>query len=1686
MLAEIISLYENYNILVEGDLYNNTEEATFYVTTSGMAALYAEGVSYRLSIGDVSSLVSYFSSSVDVDHLVYKVDPIVLNDISITYGTNNYNEYSCTPVISGSDVYASIDTSINYLCITHSGSVFVNVNNLYLYPTSINDTTFSGNGFLDSSPAFMVAPTAQELTIKNNSGIDRTYGISSSPFNGNAGLAVAVSSGTFYGPNEYGVKQAAFVPLSDISNSLCADTLDLFFDDWEKQISNKSYFVSSSDYYTMVVENQDSADYRRSAPWNSYTLSFFVSKTPFTPDQSFSFGLDIRIYDAPLENLLGAGATQRNNKFLVGFSDSYPIRDHSIFIDDNTYPSDDRTGRSMAAIWLGGKKQGTVYDDLYVGALANDRDFFSYRGYTNLDAERTKGSTSGEPLISSIKLEDLSSKVFRENSYNDGTERAPWRKLFITYDHLSHQVCYYIDSVLIAEQVFSRNAFSDKCHLFFGFDGLGGITIDMRNVFVKPNVVLYPYQLINNITLSSALDDTYSNGRQLIDGIYDEAVYSSAWLGRVYDTETCSISAALDSTFPIEAIRLRKPGISDTITVSGVSSPAARYSVKSLMLNFDTGDTRIAYFNDPTIDGVAGWDCSYLVTLSGTVEAVQGASAVSGTISSFYDRGSGDSIFVIDELEFYAVSGTRTTHINTYGDYPWYKGSFFNTAVNGDGLLAHYYSDVYDVSTKETCFDLVAGVDYGADNYVYDNTLSNIYYSYAESLFKREDSGSTNHSASLSVVASSKTASVWRRFDAVFDIKAVLFSFYANPQSGNMFEGKPDKWKLQKLKIGGSVSVDEDWIDILPISTPYGVSGDYYTYTSYLISNNDGEYYTSYINSMDSLGGYVDLPDTILAYKNRFNKLLSLSGFSTPVSNCYIELDSVCRTQAIRLVVADGYNDTSRNVGATGYSFKNFVCYSEKAIGVYTSPVLDVDSSFNTERIHVNAVVPSGVLNVLYRSSDYAPEYSYNSKYERWEDLGMPFSSLDEIPSIGTSVSLFSYGDDVYVFDDGIDRIITYTPSTNKWSYGDYFPEESSGESVFPDTRTRNPIIVLGDEIILAMQSSDGNVTNSSLFKYNKSANDVLYTGWEPFPYQRQPDAVYACLVGDGERYGYFLSKDGTITVFDKEDGSLDNGGRADMPLHGSSYREGFVASYNKGKIYVCGGSLGCTSSFDIYDIASDKWVSGPDMPFGLEYAWSLYSNGFIYVLPYYPASSFSAFMKYDIALEKWITLPTLSYNTQTSYLDVGSSWYGNHPVHNSYTLFDGDVIGFNTIRSDFRRFSTNRSTWSSGNRAFRDDSVWGSSFVWNNTISGSEFMPQHRYMQYKLVFELESPDMSAAVDDVTLVKAQEITLSSGVESNIYVKTDIDTDYDAITYCTVFDGDSSYYACSVENRGPAVVAPLSISSFTAVSGAETYTNNSMALLPDRGVGYIDYGIMSGYSIDSPDIYRIVSDDGYFWNKAEAVVLKGTEGVLDSDGACTPWVLNNGSYKMWYIGIANDGSTSILFNSSVDGISWGSSVLALSDSNYVYDEFTDVFGVFSPSVVFVDPYYYLLYEGENSNGVRSVFCCTSVDGISWYNSKPIITYSTLGLSGGKGVGSPCVVYDGGVFRLWLLEYTHYGNVVWYGTSYNVYNWADMAAVYGSYFRQEREKAVCTSVYAYINREGVDINKLITPSLKIYNG
>lgn len=1715
----------NYNIIKEGDVYNYTSFSTFDVTSSGLVSLYdgyLDETAFTLPVGEVFSIIVEFGEYYKVGNFKLYADSIGSEDITATYGLEYINEEEVSVSSSGIYFFGDISDSVGFLNITVSGSSQSSINQLVLESeenqyigfgtTSTGTNSFVGLGGV---PTGYFRPDPVSVDVYNEYPHEIDILVSVAPTGSGVDNYIYISDeedGNYYGLNEHGIKQPAFIEISDVDESLDLSSESELLDRWDFVVSSSSYIYADSGYLSLYVTNNYVPIYRKTSPYNGYCDAMLVSKNEFTANQSFTISLDVRVVDAALDNMEEVAGSVTPNKFLLGFTDSYPIREHY-----TNYPTKDRVGKSLAAVWLGAHRGSGESTDLFVGSAANDFDFDTYTGTTSFHTNRS--NANNHPILSDIGLEYLSEYVFNEMSYADGTSAAPWRTLKLSYDHRTRTVYYYFDNISLGQEQFSSSSFFEGCRMFFGYIGVGRFSIDMRNFTIEKNIIHKVSADHLEATASSNKGPSHLPSN-MVDGVYGKDYFINSWISDDSPEPGDYFHVTFSGAMDVDAVRVRYPGPSDSVSISGAVSSPPRYTLNSTTLLFDTGDERIIDFSSEVPDGMDGWDVSYMTTTSGTVEPVVGATSVSGVILTLNDRGESPektSVLCIDEIQFYSIVSevAPTACSSVSGTYPWSKGSFSN--VKHFGTSPSFELDdysFYDLSGSLDCSALIRYYDYDASSAILASSLwpiSAYTHHYFETAFMINGRDNTYSEGNI---YSGSSGWFWRFFEYPVTFGGIYVYILSGEDS---MSANIDSWKVQYLKDGQDPNDESSWEDIPPITQEYHTSGDYADYVDYLINNNDGEYYTDYIDALDFMtsNNPVELPDDLLCQRNSYNNpdyIRKANNLSA--AGIYVEFDGEYKTQGIKFIIGSGYEDKLKVIPASGYTISLFMCYGKNASGFYMSPVFDTGTKQNTERIFVDVDNYGGNSYSYYRSFPIPPTYRYDSSYERWETVCSPFGGMENISGwtpFFNGVDIAPVGDNIYFLGQNTTKTVVFNAKTGVWSWGAEYPAETTGQEILPDPLTTNNTQVVGNLIVCACTSDGGGGTRTSgLMKYYLTDNEYSYSGWEMFPYQRQVEAVYASMVSDGESRMFFFGRDGTVTVFYLGNGNLTTEDRSSMPLYGYSKREYFVPVYVDGKVYIFGGSTGNPGHgpgnvLDIYDVSLDLWTTGSSAPYSVEMSTAIHHDGYIYILPNAGTygAQYAVFMKYSIEGDSWTVLPHLGYNYRSHYLDSGAGFTGNFPILYRYFISGGYIYGFNYFNSilDFRRFKVDREEWVDGDLPIQDDLSWKNTgdIQWTEiTNSGIEYMPQDRYVQYKVVLEAHTED-TPILKNTTLVQPVRIgSVPSSGTGNFYVKTGvcIDDFYESwYTGFTAPNNSDDYYSSVLYARssnGYEYNKSLSSLYDVTISGSgDVFMYYDACVVKEGGcyemwASHVKMEGSESFDVTMGNIHKVTVSGGYRVYSKQHSLSYGAEGTYDTDSIYSPCVVKSGGeYKMWYTGVDSSSVHRILYTASTDGFSWDVPILSQDRGTAVLEPDADYLSSKKPSVLYSDGQYRMWYEGVDSLGVSSIIYCYSSDGTGWSGHSIVISKEDLNSKEVLGCGAPSVVLDLDTYKMWFIAYGKEEDVVYYAESTGGIVWSEFKRALARKHEGQYDFSKIVSINTIVDRSLLDVPTVHNGKIKIYN-
>lgn len=209
-------------------------------------------------------------------------------------------------------------------------------------------------------------------------------------------------------------------------------------------------------------------------------------------------------------------------------------------------------------------------------------------------------------------------------------------------------------------------------------------------------------------------------------------------------------------------------------------------------------------------------------------------------------------------------------------------------------------------------------------------------------------------------------------------------------------------------------------------------------------------------------------------------------------------------------------------------------------------------------------------------------------------------------------------------------------------------------------------------------------------------------------------------------------------------------------------------------------------------------------------------------------------------------------------------------------------------------------------------------------------------------------------------------------------------------------------------------------------------------------------------VENGEIFYSESPNGISWKKilpGAASVLSASKGTpnFDSEEIQSLTVLKDGgNFKMWYTGVQREKTPRIGYAVSSDGIHWikipGTSyrgaVLDVGEPDAI-----DEAGVSKPCVQKVGNEYFMWYEGKYlaKYPFQNAICLAkSNDGMKWerHTSNPVLAATVkIDIFDSRIVGSPSVLYDGKMFRMWYFG-SGYGENIGYAVSQDGRTWFRM--------------------------------------------
>lgn len=199
---------------------------------------------------------------------------------------------------------------------------------------------------------------------------------------------------------------------------------------------------------------------------------------------------------------------------------------------------------------------------------------------------------------------------------------------------------------------------------------------------------------------------------------------------------------------------------------------------------------------------------------------------------------------------------------------------------------------------------------------------------------------------------------------------------------------------------------------------------------------------------------------------------------------------------------------------------------------------------------------------------------------------------------------------------------------------------------------------------------------------------------------------------------------------------------------------------------------------------------------------------------------------------------------------------------------------------------------------------------------------------------------------------------------------------------------------------------------------------------------------SGFDGTTTRLGYATSPDGITWTKfaSNPIMDVGSVAAWDNSHLINPVVvMDDTTFKMWYMGADDEGFGRVGYATSPDGITWTKFA-----SNPVMD--IGPLGAFDQtsaipnSVIFDGTDYHMWYFGHNLNTGFRIGYATSTDGISWekFASNPILELGAPGSWDSNLNAQHSVLFDGTTFHMWF-EGSDGTFRIGYATSSNGTSW-----------------------------------------------
>lgn len=1644
----------NYNIIKEGDLINIPE--------GGIAALSDEQLHslYDGNITTISATVSGSPASVgiraeygeyyDICYVNYYTNESNIDNINIFYGVSlDYLDAAALSLESPGLYRGTVGTHAAYIEIRHTVSgTGADIYQIEVIAVKNESLGFGASKAGEIEYALLKHATVDTLSagvnripIFNNNNIDDIARIAVAPTFTKADDYIHLStslSGTYYGINDFGVSQPGPNHIPLVSDSMNSTTE--IHPQWEVRSPSQAHIITpTADGLLFDLVYGISTGSTSGQTTGIFSRGFFTAT-------SFTAEIEIRFLET-------RNPSVAKDLFFI-LTNGYPNPDVGY---KQAYSSDGRRGLSTGGVAMKPSGINIVPSTetltvmfRYADGLDSENpvDGNIENRFTGGVGEGILGGHAGGPFdqLGNFTLEDLWDIINAGQTLSDLTESASWHKWKISYDHTRQELSGWVDNIFLGSRVFKLDVFREACRIFIGHHGQGGFRWQLRNFKFIPDVVAAQKQhsIISGISsIVATVSGTIDNVNKLVD-----ENTSTAYVGPNPNTLT-KIRISLDSP-----------------------SDVTYYSIKQRSQSTGTSAFGKTYFPDVARVVIVNWGNKYVETnvfpnsnsrvlraptFSGTAVIASGIEFVEWQFVDYDRTSQPNGALVIEDLTVYSETSLNSLIPlpENKDNIPWVEGVWKNVKQYGGSSLA-----LRDKVSPEAAYwpfpeYLSHNFDYGFSSAVNGAEFAlPEHYHHSESLFSSPKTSPFSYSQWHSdVQVPPEPFYIWRYLDTAAPVAAVYFDSDTLRPSN-----VADSFKFQYLLDGGNPNVDDDWVNIPPITKPYThliKASDilYKRYKDYLIANTDGEYYTNYFNIPNDSEGSVTFFSVGATGTNAISFSYLPAGFQGSISvlrnagpanglSAYVEFDDPIVTRGIRLVVNNptiesgkesGSGSSTPGLSRNDFALSNFGIVRTFGAGVYTSPVFDTGTNLNTERLNVVSRTPEGTsISLFARSSSQQPEQAYDIEYETWRGLGWlgnkDFSPPSQ-PGIWNRAVVFN-GKIYYTFSSSP---FVYDPRLDLWSQenGGYpsgavlgeasFEDDGIGSvispNVIPDDRVEDNTYLLGGVIYVAAYNT-GQTRIPRLIKLDLNSTSPV---WKTISENRPPSSEFATMVGYQDKL-YFFNQNGTVIYYDIFAANWVEISNT-FPNFGSNRRRMTAVVY-KDRFYIFGGADSGKNKVTIFDPNSEIFYDGEPSPKEMvsHQAVLIEELGVVYVLPV--DDSGLAAMKYYIEEDRWLFLEAMMWDRDKQG-DWGSGSFYFRYENYIYRIGDQD-------RGQSRALVLGPA-WQHGKFPERKDLVWGSSSVsqipWRKLNSFGELLPQERYFQFKIELYSEDRLNSPVLDSVRVVNSQSLPVPASGTGVAYIKIGVSEDK---TFHALYTGDGR--PVPPVNAGAGVYSILSTYSSDGLSWGHAVTASGVSTngVNDFGVGspwvvtndLTDYQVWyvrsaQGTFPPAPDIrYVQTSDIDDLTQNPSIVVLSPGVVAGTGDGVLYPCVLkeSSSSYKMWFTGRSSAGNMSIYHATSNDGITW-TSVQKVIDYNQDAINNYDYLGVFRSSVLYIDSIYKMWYTATDDNNINRIFYRESFDGIMWGLPQINVNIGSAGIRDERGASKPCVFFDSGTYYIY---------------------------------------------------------------------